>query len=273
MPNKTGVCDWSLPVTGPFALQLAAKAGFDGIQLGDLGGIDAGFPMNDRFIQQGYLQAAADSGVTLHSLHPYGLQRQGTMLWPMNTPKGEQGRKSLLRCIDACADMGIDNLMVSSFFQTMINNDWDLGVYAQHLKCACEAGRDKGVLITYEGVLTVPKLMQLFDMAGGDNLKMCYDILNPRSLGTGDPQEQIRALGTKYIDHFHVKDATEDYKNCCLIGEGRADYAATTAVIRETGFEGWYISENTYPSLSAVTGRDCTDLAAEDVATIRKYWN
>lgn len=266
--NQIGVCEWSLPLNGPFAVELAAAAGFEGISLGDLGGAEAGFPMNSRHIQEGYLQAASDCHVTLQSLHPYGLQRQGSMLFPMDTPQGREGMQSLLKCIDACADMGIPQLMVSSFFATLVRNDWEFEMFARMLKYAVELGRDKGVTVVYESVLTPQRILRMIETVGGD-LKICYDILNPIRWGTGDPREEIRILD-KYIDHFHVKDAPYDLKGYCPIGQGRADFAGTAGVIRDIGFEGWLVSENYYTLMSASSGIDFLDLAAGDIESIKK---
>ena len=33
MKNYYGICEWSMPVSGPLAIRLAGTAGFDGMQL------------------------------------------------------------------------------------------------------------------------------------------------------------------------------------------------------------------------------------------------
>ncbi len=107
MKDRIGVCEWSLPVMGPFGVTMAGKAGFTGIQLGDLNGAAAGFPMNRKCIQEGYLQAAEEAGVALQALHPYGLQRQGLMMALPGTAAWDDVRRSVSMCIEACADMHI----------------------------------------------------------------------------------------------------------------------------------------------------------------------
>jgi sugar phosphate isomerase/epimerase len=266
--NKIGVCEWSLPVNGPFSLALAAQAGFEGIQLGDLGGAASGFPMNNKRIQEAYLEASAEHHITLQSLHPYGLQRQGTMLFPVDTPEGQEGKKSVSMCIAACRDMGIPQLMVSSFFATLVRNDWDFNVFAEQLKYACRLGKEMGVTIVYESVLSPERILRMIDIAGED-LKICYDILNPIRWGTGSPVDEIPLLGKKNIDHFHVKDAPQNLKGYCMLGEGRGDFSAVMAVIAKLDYKGWFISENDYTALSAASGEDFIALAAKDVQIIR----
>lgn len=272
MTYQIGVCEWSLPVNGPGAVAIAAKAGFEGIQLSDLGGAEQGYPMNSPAIQEAYMQAAEENHVVLQSLHPHGLQRAGTMLFPTNTPQGEQGKRDLERCIDACEAMGIHNLMVSSFFATLLRNEWDFSAYADQLRHACAYGKDHGVLITYESVLSPERILRILEASGGDNIALCYDMLNPIRWGTGEPVEEIPQL-LPYIDHFHIKDAPYDLKGYSLIGKGRGRISGTVELIKAAGYNGWLISENYYTTLSAVSGKDFLSLAKQDIATIKEMVN
>lgn len=262
-----GVCEWSLPVNGPSSVALAAKAGFDGIQIGDLGGIEQGSPINSPAIQEGYLQAAADSGITIHSLHPYGLQRNGNMLFPLDTLRGQQGAKEVMQCIDACAKMQIPCLMLSSFFSTLVRNEWDFLTFAQQLQRACEVGADYGVRIVYESVLVPRQILRMIEMTDG-RLRICYDTLNPIRWGTGDPAAEIPQLAD-YIDHFHLKDAPWDLKGYAMIGTGRGALRENSEVIRRIYPSGWLISENYYTLLSAQEHTDFLELAKRDLVTIR----
>lgn len=271
MANRIGVCEWCLPVTGPYGVTLAGKAGFEGIQLGDLGGIAAGFPMNRKSVQEGYMQAAADAGVALQAIHPYGLQRQGTMLTTRDMPGWEDSRRSLKMCIDACLDMNVPELMVSSFFNTMINNDRELRVYAEHLNYACDLGEDKGVVISYESALTLPQIDQMMELTRG-RMKVCYDVRNPIELGCGQPAEDILALGAEHIAHIHIKDFPADMKNWCLIGDGIAQIDEIKKIIDSTGYTGWFVSENDYGFLAAQADCDFLIPAAEDARRMRKLF-
>lgn len=271
MNNLLGVCEWSLPVSGPSSVALAAKAGFDGIQLGDLGGAEQGYPMNSPAIQEAYLQAAEENHVVLQSLHPYGLQRSGTMLFPTDTPQGRQGMKDVSKCIEACEAMKIPTLMVSSFFATLLRNEWDFDAFAQQLRFACQLGRDHGVRIVYESVLSPARILRMLE-AVGDGLSICYDTLNPIRWGTGEPREEIPKL-ISHIDHFHVKDAPWDLKGYALLGEGRGRFRETAELIRSTGYTGWLVSENYYTTLSAATGRDFLELARQDISVMQESFS
>ena len=52
---KFGVCEFSFPYWGPWAVKMASEAGYSGIQLADGGGSMYSYPLNDKWIQDGYL--------------------------------------------------------------------------------------------------------------------------------------------------------------------------------------------------------------------------
>ncbi len=266
---KFGVCEWCLPVNSASAVQLAEKAGFDGIQLSDLGGASQGFPINNPYVQESYLQAAADHHIELLSLHPYGLQREGTMLFPLDTPQGMAAQESIEKCIDACVDMKIPSLMLSSFFATLIRNRWEFDVYAQHLKRAVEIGRDKGVRIVYECILDVEQIFRMLETVGPE-LTLCYDLFNPLRYTFGSPEDLFR-IGLEHIDHFHIKDAPADLKGYAPIGEGVGNSETLVSEILRAGYDGWFVSENYYTLQSAEKRADFLTLAGEDVKTMKKY--
>lgn len=271
MKYRIGVCEWSLPVMGPFGVTMAGKAGFTGIQLGDLNGAAAGFPMNRKCIQEGYLQAAEEAGVALQALHPYGLQRQGLMMALPGTAAWDDVRRSVSMCIEACADMHIPECMFSSFFSSWVNSDWEMETFSRHLSYACDVAEDKGVIVSYESALTVPKMYQMMELTGG-RCKICYDMRNPLTIGCGYPKEDISALGLENISHFHIKDGFGNMKEICLVGDGISDLAGQAQLIKNLGYEGWLISENDYSQLASEKDCDFLELAAEDVKRIRKLF-
>lgn len=268
---KFGVCEWCLPVNSATAVRWAKEAGFEGLQISDLGGMAQGFPLNDPYVQESYLQAAADCRIELQSLHPYGLQRDGTMLFPLDTPQGQAAQESIIKCIDACADMNIPSLMLSSFFATQIRNRWEFDVFAQHLKRAVEAGRDKGVRIVYESILDLERLEQMLDVVGPE-LTLCYDLINPLRY-TLDTPEDVFKIGLEHVDHFHIKDLPSDLKGYAPIGQGAGDVERMVSKILQSGYDGWFVSENYYTVQAAETKTDLMTLARQDVKTVNGYFH
>ena len=53
---KFGVCEFSFPCWGPLALQMAHEAGFTGMQLADAGGSANAYPLNNKRVQDSYLE-------------------------------------------------------------------------------------------------------------------------------------------------------------------------------------------------------------------------
>lgn len=113
MKNKMAICEWCFPCLGRSALKLASDIGFEGIQLGDLGGASRRFPMNNREIQEEYLQASEEYGIELETLHLYTLTREGTMLYPFGTVQSDEAKLSIRNGVDACVAMKIPVLFLS----------------------------------------------------------------------------------------------------------------------------------------------------------------
>lgn len=92
MGYQFGICEWSLPVSGPLAIRLAGEAGFTGIQLGEAGGRAMGFPLTHPRVQAAILEAAEESGVCLHSLNLGALLSEGPSRRAPPAPAPPPGR-------------------------------------------------------------------------------------------------------------------------------------------------------------------------------------
>lgn len=277
MKNKMAICEWCFPGLGRSALKLASDIGFEGIQLGDLGGASRRFPMNDREIQEDYLQASAEYNIELETLHLYTLTREGTMLYPFGTTQSDEAKQSILNGIDACVAMKIPVLFISSFFATFIRNDaHDWKNFADHMRFACEHAKEKGVRVVYESVLNIERFLRMLDYVGQD-LKVLYDICNPYFHGSGVPVEEIRRFvetyGKDVIDQIHVKDRMPDFQNWSLLGDGGAHIAETAKLIRDIGWSGWLVSETYYFEFDKKDPRNNFDLIRADLANMKKVFN
>lgn len=266
--SKIGVCEWCLPVNGPYALDFAADAGFDGIQIGDLGGSGMGFPMMNQFIRECYKEAAARTGVVIHSMHLYTLVRDAGHIYPLKSPESDAAIESIRNGVDSCEAMGIPCLNISAFFQSGVENEYDWKNLVEHLKFACQYGKEHGVYIAYEPGVPLEKIKELLDELPAITLN--YDLTNPRSLGTGEPLEELAALGSECIDHVHVKDSRRDafgrFQGSCFAGEGAGRIRESVRLLKKMGYDKWYFSESGYlkplsygmgPDMTAVCRRDC----------------
>ena len=245
MAEKLGICEWCFAVNGPDAIRYAGMIGFDGIQLGDLGGSGNCFPLNDPAIQKDYIETAKRSNIEFQSLHLFSLVREGGLQCPPTSSEGMRALHSIEKGLEAAKALKATKLLVTSYDACSIINDYDLECTAQMLKEACGRASEYGVQMVYESILRGDKLMEILDYVGPD-LKICYDILNPVKFLRGDPVEEIRIFNTKWIDHVHLKDTPHNMKGFCRLGTGRGRFRESIQALKEIGFHGWYITENFY---------------------------
>ncbi|MGN0713915.1 MAG: sugar phosphate isomerase/epimerase family protein [Anaerovoracaceae bacterium] len=269
MTTKAGICEWSMAASGPSAIAWAGKIGFDGIQLGDLGGSRNCFPLNDPVIQEEYLETSKKYNVLLHSLHLFTLVREGGLQCLPDSPEGKAALFSIEKGLEAAKSMGIPRLLVTSYDACSIVNDYDLECTAKLLRKACDMASHYGVQMVYEAVLGGHKIQEVLDYVGPD-LKICFDSLNPTKFLRGDAVEEIRSFGTKWIDHVHLKDTPQNMKGFCQLGEGRGRYQECIDALREIGFDGWYITENFYHTPPMGNTGSLFVTAAKDLQTMRK---
>lgn len=274
MKQQFGICEWSLPVSGPLAIRIAAEAGYEGMQLGEAGGRRMGYPLNHRRVQELYREAAAECGLALHSLNLGALLAEGTMNYAAGTEQGDYARESLEKGFAACGALGIRRVVITvdpvteEAFENVIT----------HLNFARGLAGGAGVEISIESARPLSLIQRLLDELGGD-VKICMDLLNPLRFGTGNPREQIRAFGKDRISHFHMKDSVRPLfqpgqRGCVPLGQGDAGYRESVEIIKELSYEGWMITENYYylPPLNDGNS-DFMELAAKDLKTLRESFD
>jgi sugar phosphate isomerase/epimerase len=268
MKNQYGICEWYLATNGPSAIRTAAKLGFDGIQITDLGGSQLSFPLNDRRIQQMYSEEATKYGIALHAFQSTGLTKQGGIRYPIDSPEGELGILNFKKGLEVCEALNITSYLVASFDNSCFKNDYEMENTIRMLALFTQLAKEKGVVIAYEAFCTTEKLLRILDRVEG--LKLCYDTLNPIRFGVGNPPEEIRQIGLERIDHVHVKDAPENMVGCWPLGEGDGKFFETMGVLKELGYSGWYVAENYFyqPPMSQLGAG--WDLAKKDLSLLYK---
>lgn len=248
MENKVGVCEWCLPVWGPFAVDFAADCGFEGIQLTDLRGPYRGFPMTNKCIQEGYKEASARTGVALGSMHLMSLSHTTGQVNPPNSLKGEMARLNLDKGIEGCVAMGIPVINVSGgnvggVGGDIIREPWENLI--SFLTYAVKACADHGIVVAYETCLQIQYLEEMLERVHG--LTVNYDIDNSIVVGTGF---QIPLNIPDKIDHVHIKESVVDKatgkKKFVITGEGEGKTAEGVRLLKEKGYKGWYYSESKY---------------------------
>lgn len=273
MKQHFGICEWSFPVSGPLAMQLAKEAGYEGMQLGEAGGRLMGYPLNHSKVQEIYRETASHLGLRLHSLNLGALLGEGTLNYAAGTAEGDFARKSLNKGFEVCRNLDIHTVVIT----VEPRDDEVLKNILGHLDYAAKLAGESGVEIAVESGQPLPRIEKML-AAADPEIKVCMDLLNPLRFGTGIPQEQILAFGRDKISHFHMKDSVKDMfrlgqRGCVLLGEGDAGIAESVEIIKNLDFEGWMITENYYHLPPMNRGDDdFAALAAKDLETMRRYF-
>ena len=272
---KFGVCEFSFPYWGPQALKMAHEAGFAGMQLADGGGSMYSYPLNNRWIQDSYMENSAKYGIQLQSIHLYTLVRQGFIRSSLNSPEGEECKESIRNGIIAASQMNIPVVMIEGM--RMYGAAQHKHVFDMY-KYAVEVAEEYGVQVAMETDISLEDHFRFLDAFDG-KLRLCFYTHNPVMYGTGYPPDMIRKLGKERIDHFHMKESQPDREGfvtketapIVLLGDGGTYFKESVQAIKDIGYEGWIISETFYtrPNLN-VNGEDYISLAAKDVQTLKE---
>ena len=273
MSLKIAVCEWAFPMWGSTAVRMAHEAGFQGVQLGDGGGVMHANPLNDKRVQDYYLNACAKYNIEFPQIHLYTMGHLCFYRNPMDSPEGEIAKDMVKKACKAASEMGVGSVIIDCMKLL------DPAKYAhalEYAKYAVKVGAEYGVNIGMECDFTMAEHFNFLDTVGG-NLRLCFDTHNPFMYGTGFPPDMIRALGKDRIDHFHVKDNMGDEYGVATydtplvpFGEGIACVEECCEAIKEIGFDGWVVAENMYYQPAIRKGRDVVEAARQDADTLKR---
>ena len=268
MKNKYAICEWYLSAKGLSAIKTAASMGYEGIQLSDLDGLTQNFPLTDIRLQEDYLEAASKYNITFQCLLAQSMIPQGGLKEPLSEPSGETAFLIFKKAIEVCVALNIKTCLVASFLNNQFKSDYEMKNTIDNLKLFVEYAENKGIQVVYEPFCTTEKTLHILDKI--PNLQLCYDTLNPLRFGYANPPDEIKRIGIERIDHVHVKDAPENMVGCWPLGEGSGLVAESISVLKELGYEGWYVEEN-YVYLSPMNSLGAgIDLAKKDLEFLQR---
>jgi len=267
--NQIGICEWVFPAKGADVLYWAARLGYDGVQIAERGGFEAGDPLLNAAVQQTYYAAVQDTGIQIQALHLWSLCRLACMIHPVGSDAGRVATKCIATALAICRQMSIPKLMLTSGFLCQIKNQKDLDIFSQHLGIACDLAEEAGTQIVFESALAPAELNQVFQQTN-ERIKICYDLFNPIRFACGNPLEEIPQIGLHRIDHIHAKDGPANMVGCSLLGTGVGRYHEIMALLRQLGYDGWLVSENYYAA-PPISDQMTFDAAAKrDLLTMRR---
>jgi len=114
-------------------------------------------------------------------------------------------------------------------------------------EAAIEAERSgvRLVLETHDDWMASKRLAALLELAGQENVGVCWDINHPYMFEGESPAKTWLNLG-RWVEYVHVKDGrkTGDREmKPCLNGEGEVPLRDIIAVLRDGRYEGWFTYE------------------------------
>jgi len=221
-----GVTDWNLNLgANPEALPLAARIGFEGVQV-SFGRrlVNDKMPLDDPAIVARYLSLSREhkipiDGTCVDKLYDNGLKSDRLAI---------QWVRDSIRLTSALKT----RVLLLPFFGkwAILNRDEGNAVADALGEVALEAEK-AGVILGLEDTISAEDNVRIMDRAKSKSVSVYYDIGN--SAGAGfDVVKEIRWLGKDRICQFHLKD------NPHYLGEGTIPIPRVIEAIGEIGFRG-----------------------------------
>ena len=222
-----GVTDWNLNLGGnPEAVPLAAKIGFDGVQI-SFGRkiVDNKMPVDSPEIIARYLSLSKENkipidGTCVDRLHDNGLKSDKL------APKWVSDSIRLTKSLD------VRVLLLPFFGPWALTTKDEMDYVGDALKeLGPEAGA-AGVILGLEDTISAEDNVRIIDRSKSKHVKVYYDVGNSTKAGF-DPVKEIRWLGKDRICQFHLKD------NPYMLGDGDIKFGPILHTIRDIGFVGY----------------------------------
>ena len=251
---RLGICQWSLPIDGPYGCQLAKELGLDGIQL-DVGTHARGFPLSKKSVQKAFLEMARQHKIEFPSIAITELD-----YFSMVAPDGSSERLvadlAIKKAIESAQAMDVPLVMAPSFGKSMINSGQDMTEAVSYLQLACDYAKPFGITIATENALSANMITQLFERVNRENLKLYFDSQNHFLQKGYDIADLLKEV-YPFVCEVHLKDGKEGNLSASLLGQGETGFYRTMDVLKEMNYSGWLVLENYYD-------REPLSLQAED---------
>jgi L-ribulose-5-phosphate 3-epimerase len=241
-----GVTDWNLKLgANPEAVPLAAKLGFDGVQM-SFGRklVDGKLPTDNPEAIERYLRLSrqyniAIDGTCVDRLHDNGLKSD------------PQAPKWVLDSIRLTKALGARVLLLPFFGRWALDTHAEMEYVGAALRELAPEAAKAGVILGLEDTISAQSNVRIMERAGSASVQVYYDVGNSTEAGF-HPVEEIHWLGKNRICQFHLKD------NPHFLGEGKIRFAPIMQAIKDIGFTGYANLETNSPSndLEADMGRN-----------------
>jgi L-ribulose-5-phosphate 3-epimerase len=233
---RIGVTDWNLNLgASPEAVPLAAKLGFDGVQM-SFGRklVDGKMPTDNPEVIARYLSLSKQhnipiDGTCVDKLHDNGLKSD-----PL-APKWVLDSIRLTKALETKV------LLLPFFGRWALETKDEMDHVGDALRDLAPEAAKAGVILGVENTISAEDNARIMERSRSANVLVYYDVGNSTK-GGFDPVKEIRWLGKDRICQIHLKD------NPHYLGEGNIQFAPIMQAIRDIGFAGFANLETDAPS-------------------------
>jgi len=233
---RIGITDWNLNLGAKTeAVSLAAKLGFDGVQI-SFGRqlVDGKLPTDNPEIISRYLDLARQShisidGTCVDRLHDNGLK---------SDPLGPKWVADSIRLTKA---LRVRVLPLPFFGRWSLHTKEEMDYVGDALRELAPEATKAEVVLGLEDTISAEDNVRIMERSKSESVLVYYDVGNSSQAGF-DPVKEIHWLGKDRICQFHLKD------NPHFLGEGSIQFPSIIQAIREIGFTGFANLETDSPS-------------------------
>jgi sugar phosphate isomerase/epimerase len=237
-----GITDWNLRLSAnPEAIPLAARLGFDGIQI-SCGRrlVDDKMPLDNPEVIARCLALSRQHKIPLIStcadrLHDNGLK---------SDPLAVRWVRDSIRLTHS---VGTHVLLLPFFGKWALENRQEMEYTGDALRDLAPEAEKADVILGLENTISAEDNVRIMDRARSKNVLVYYDVGN--STGAGfDVVKEIRWLGKQRICQIHLKD------NPNYLGQGKIQFVPIMAALREIGYNGYAVLETDSKSPATLEG-------------------
>jgi len=233
---RIGVTDWNLELgASPDAVPLAAKLGFDGVQV-SFGRklVEGKMPVDNPDVIARYLSLSRQykipiDGTCVDKLHDNGLKSD-----PL-APRWVHDSIRLTRALHTKV------LLLPFFGRWALETKDEMDRAGDALRELGPDAAKAGVILGLEDTISAEDNVRIMERSRSASVLVYYDVGNSTKAGF-DAVKEIRWLGKDRICQFHLKD------NPHYLGEGDIQFAPIMRAIRDIGFAGFANLETDSPS-------------------------
>jgi L-ribulose-5-phosphate 3-epimerase len=224
---RIGVTDWNLEKgADPDAVPLAARLGFDGVQV-SFGRkiVDDKMPLDNPEILVRYLNLSRQykipiDGTCVDRLHDNGLKNDKLAIkWVHDSIRLTKALNSKV-------------LLLPFFGQRALQNHDEMDFVGDVLRDLGPDAEKAGVVLGLEDTISAEDNVRIMERSRSKSVLVYYDVGNSTKAGF-DVVKEIRWLGKDRICQFHLKD------NPHYLGEGSIQFPPIMQAIRDIGFTGY----------------------------------